>query len=670
MSSQHNMNAFYSEDSESSSKEEIEEEGNEDINNNFLRENKYISKPTISIIEKPKKKNNISIQDKFVETISNKSDMKNLTKGVSHIEKKLEKNLEEKYGIGYKILKKAGYKIGSGLGANEQGMTDPIEIKKRKKNAGITTNEEFENPLKHDKKNNFVLGRKREKENKIKEEVNKEMQYFESIINEFKTNPNNEDSLMKLLSKINKDKKIIKGYKVLSHAEKKKLSKEKLKEYYVDLLDHTKQKVSDYLIQFFSNNNNKIVYEKLNEAVNEDNKYTLIECEEKEKLNNELLNNKNKYIPPLIDATNIDSSLHSIQSFISNYLILEESYPKLYKYSYSKLSVLCLQKTICSLRELNIPLYGFLSTKISEGIIKISKLIKELMIRTYEESSNESDKEHIFAMKDTNNNDSFPYEKSMRYYCLFLYEIMIKNLILIIRTEWNVLEYAKLIQFFKLYKEIIPKCLMNLISEIISTKIISWLNSYYVFLPEKENLNVHFWIHPWFDTLSIDIVTKISIVLQKKIIDNILLWNIEEEDINQKLISLLSPWKIVFDKKFFNELYKKFFLPKLNYIFEKFEINPNEQKLDTLFVLFALNESEIVPMEKCIEMLKNKFFSKFIKVLDHWLKTGELTKEKKEEIQIWYKGWKELFSKNYLQFEEIKNEFKDALILIYNYTKK
>ena len=50
------------------------------------------------------------------------------------------------------------------------------------------------------------------------------------------------------------------------------------------------------------------------------------------------------------------------------------------------------------------------------------------MIRTYEESSNESDKEHIFAMKDTNNNDSFPYEKSMRYYCLFLYEIMIKNL--------------------------------------------------------------------------------------------------------------------------------------------------------------------------------------------------------------------------------------------------
>ena len=51
------MNAFYSEDSESSSKEEIEEEGNEDINNNFLRENKYISKPTISIIEKPKKKN-------------------------------------------------------------------------------------------------------------------------------------------------------------------------------------------------------------------------------------------------------------------------------------------------------------------------------------------------------------------------------------------------------------------------------------------------------------------------------------------------------------------------------------------------------------------------------------------------------------------------------------
>ena len=174
MNNHNNIKAFYSDESESSSKEEIDEEGNEDLNNNFLSENKFSSKPIISIIEKPKKKNNI--QDKFVETISNKSDIQNLNKGISHIEKKLEKNLEEKYGIGYKLLKKAGYKIGSGLGANEQGMTDPIEIKKRKKNAGITTNEEFDNPLKHDKKNNFVLGRKREIEEeyeKINKKINK-----------------------------------------------------------------------------------------------------------------------------------------------------------------------------------------------------------------------------------------------------------------------------------------------------------------------------------------------------------------------------------------------------------------------------------------------------------------------------------------------------------------
>ena len=52
-------------------------------------------------------------------------------------EKKMEENLELKYGKGYKILKMAGYQLGKGLGKEEQGITDPILVKKRKERAGI-----------------------------------------------------------------------------------------------------------------------------------------------------------------------------------------------------------------------------------------------------------------------------------------------------------------------------------------------------------------------------------------------------------------------------------------------------------------------------------------------------------------------------------------------------
>ena len=76
-------------------------------------------------------------------------------------EKKLEKKLEDKYGLGYKLLKKYGYKLGSGLGKEEQGISDPIEIIKRKSRTGISTNEEYENINKDDKSTNYILGKKR-----------------------------------------------------------------------------------------------------------------------------------------------------------------------------------------------------------------------------------------------------------------------------------------------------------------------------------------------------------------------------------------------------------------------------------------------------------------------------------------------------------------------------
>ena len=73
---------------------------------------------------------------------------------------KMEENLESKYGKGYKILKMAGYKLGKGLGKEEQGITDPILVKKRKERAGINNEEENEEVFEIGKENNFILGKR------------------------------------------------------------------------------------------------------------------------------------------------------------------------------------------------------------------------------------------------------------------------------------------------------------------------------------------------------------------------------------------------------------------------------------------------------------------------------------------------------------------------------
>merc|ERR1719473_1214217 len=47
-----------------------------------------------------------------------------------------EQEMESKYGKGFAMLKKMGFK-GGGLGKNEDGIANPIQVKVRKKNQAI-----------------------------------------------------------------------------------------------------------------------------------------------------------------------------------------------------------------------------------------------------------------------------------------------------------------------------------------------------------------------------------------------------------------------------------------------------------------------------------------------------------------------------------------------------
>ena len=200
-------------------------------------------------------------------------------------EKRMEENLESKYGKGYKILKMAGYQLGKGLGKEEQGITDPILVKKRKERAGINNEEENEEVFEIGKENNFILGKKRMKEKKDYEETNEEFKNFDLILEEYKKDKNSE----KIWNLLDEDRRIKKKYygkggrsfgfsnfrkkfkdefpelkgKEVIIKNMENMEKEELKENIAKMLWITKDKIIDKLRQYYENENNKFIYEKI-----------------------------------------------------------------------------------------------------------------------------------------------------------------------------------------------------------------------------------------------------------------------------------------------------------------------------------------------------------------------------------------------------------------------
>jgi len=69
----------------------------------------------------------------------------------------LEKDLTTKYGKGQKLLEKmGGYKVGQGIGKNNQGILNPVEAVAKKDKSGLGKDGLY-NPLEDMKANNINM---------------------------------------------------------------------------------------------------------------------------------------------------------------------------------------------------------------------------------------------------------------------------------------------------------------------------------------------------------------------------------------------------------------------------------------------------------------------------------------------------------------------------------
>ena len=611
-------------------------------------------------------------------------------------EKKMEENLESKYGKGYKILKMAGYQLGKGLGKEEQGITDPILVKKRKERAGINNEEENdEDMIDMGKANNFILGKKRLNEEKNYEETNEEFKNFDLILEEYNKDKNGE----KIWNLLDEDRRIKKKYhgkggrsfgfskfrkkfkddfpelkgKEIFFKNMEKMEKEELKEKIAKMIWVTKDKIVDKLRQYYENENNKFIYEKVHMNTDTEQNKIFENLEDENELLQKIKGNK------IYKEPEKHGDLSYIINFIDEYLKLYESNQNLYKKILPKFSLYCLKITIIYLDEMNLDIRLLLDKDKGKLLSLICSKIKDLLNYTYNSKENfieEENNDNYLLHPQKNSNilnelEKDNFDKANDYYNMFISQIIFNKLSFYIDNKWDVQNSKPIINISHLYSEILPKNFIEILNKKISGSIINQLNKNYHFIYSKnekdiENLKIHKWIHPLLDILSLDALTDILRLIEQKIKDSIKKWNLYDLEESQFLINLLSPWSKLFGENFWKDLYKKYFSPVLNKMFSELYIKIEEkmENIHCIKLMFSLNEKKIIPSKKCAKILKKYFLVKLKHFIKNWMNKYRYDIEKNKILNKWCSDSINIIKSKNNIYEEIKEDLNECLLLL------
>jgi tuftelin-interacting protein 11 len=223
-----------------------------------------------------------------------------------------------------------------------------------------------------------------------------------------------------------------------------------------------------------------------------------------------------------------------------------------------------------------------------------------------------------------------------------------------VRNEWNPLDPDQIIDFFDQWTKVFPNAVRAyVVSQMIFPRLRDAVNEWE---PKAGSTPIHLWIHPWLPFLN-DQLQELYPQIRQKLVLALKSW----QPPDALALSLLKPWKPVFDLKSWGKLTSSTVVPKLTEALATMIVDP--KKHDTSAVKWVVQWSEYIPSHTICRLLSRQFFPKLHQALYSWLKSSE-DDLNFEEVAIWYEDWKSIFPEELEAQEDIRIHFNKCLLMM------
>ncbi|KAK9761265.1 hypothetical protein K7432_013958 [Basidiobolus ranarum] len=548
-----------------------------------------------------------------------------------------------KYGFGWEMLQKMGYKAGEGLGLQKDGIVDPIEVKlrpgkigiaykgfrekteqakqrERKHGSGVDT-DETSTPEPEDRERGKKGVRREKRPSRPKTKYKSVQEIMNRVDAAF------DGSTQKIIDMRGPEIRELVSASELKHGSVEIKDDIRL---IIDLsrgeLDHLarEKRIEEHRLRSFQMERKRFqtIVDEDNARISRLNEITAIakECEK------------------LMKASMVDSSL-TLDIYEDAFTRLKHEFKdELDTYPIDSLCVaVCspiLKRLLGDWDPLEDPTFqlGFLR--------KWKKLFK--VANPLNSDGYDSDVDMGIAKSD----EMKPYES-------MLYHLWLPRVRSAVVNDWNPRDFDAMVALLEIWTPpILPQFIYdNVIDQLIIPKLMREIENWD---PRKDTEMIHYWLHPWLPLLGNRLGALYSTIRHKFIII-LREWHPSEAGAH----ALLEPWKYVFNESDFRTLLSKAILPKLKQTLRtEFVVNPRQQDLQPLE--WVLRWRDLILPEKLAQLIEKEFFPKWLHVLKAWL----ASKPNYDEVTQWYLFWKKLFPKELQDEPLLAGQFRIALDLM------
>ncbi|KAH0459275.1 hypothetical protein IEQ34_012089 [Dendrobium chrysotoxum] len=532
-------------------------------------------------------------------------------------------------GIGLKLMEKMGYKMGTGLGKSEQGITVPIEAKLRPKGMGMGFNDYEEAKLPaldeavNEGKATATVTTSRPKEKRwLKQKQGKKKVEFMTAdeLLAKKQEQGLEVFQQKILDMRGPQARVLSNLENLNAEVEAKENQVPMPE-----LQHNVRLIVDMAESDILKIDNQLRRERENVVSLQKEKEKLQKEASRQKRQLEAMETIAKMVKQ-VEEDNL-SGILTLESLLRTFSDLKERFVEDYKL----FNISCIA---CSFA---IPQL----IRVFQGWEPLQNPLHGLTVMSSWRDLLQGDQPFDYSDDVVNTSP----------YAHLVGEVILPAVRISGTNSWQARDPEPMLRFVESWEKLLPPIILQSILEhVIMPKLSTAVDSWD---PRRETVPIHVWIHPWLPLLGQrleDLYHKIRFKL-----GNVLhAWHASDAS----AYAILSPWKDVFDAASWENLIVRFIVPKLMSALQEFQINPANQTLDQFN--WVMTWASVIPIQHVVNMLEVGFFSKWQQVLFHWL----CSNPDFNEVMQWYMGWKGLFPPELLANERIRLLFNSGLSMM------